>query len=595
MRAWCLMTVMVLGCEASGAGEEVGGAPPLPTSASVDDREEAERWLDVDAELPKRAEVVALTNRLAIAASEEDDVARRVEARLLAARLRERVWRYDGAAGDGREALELYRQVIEEAPAGTACEAELARTQLVGEMGRDATALYAEAYLALERVSDAEGDDEALEACLRKLRTLQLRLEAFRPTGEAWHELQRRGAALAGRSDEVAAPAPSSSAAVVEAPPAGKEQVVVVPDPSIVQAKTKLMGVQPYSFPKGGRVVLQLDAPAAYEVGMLAPDANAGRGHRLYLDLVGTRFRKLKREQSLEGLITGIRLGKRKGGTRVVLDLAGPIERRIYYLPQPFRVVVDVAAERAPRPQVEAAVAPGKPTPRPVRRVVLDPGHGGWDAGAVGPTGLREKDVVLDIAHRAAPALASELGIDTMLTRDTDVFVELDERTARANAFQADLFVSIHCNATENGEAQGYEVFVLDPSRRQNRASLAAVARENHRRGHGSLAPEELDAQLAVIARGLRPTNTTASSRLFAQLLLRSTQASLASRYPGAEDHGLKTAGFFVLVGAHMPSTLFETAFISNPNDESSLATADYRQKLADAIVNAVRAYRDGQ
>ena len=134
----------------------------------------------------------------------------------------------------------------------------------------------------------------------------------------------------------------------------------------------------------------------------------------------------------------------------------------MFYVPEPFRLVIDVAERDA---SLRAT--------RNVRRVVLDPGHGGYDPGAIGPTGLREKDVALDIAHRAAPLVARELGISTLLTRDADVFVPLEERTARANAFGADLFISIHCNATEHSGSSGVMTFVLDGSHDHQRCRCA--------------------------------------------------------------------------------------------------------------------------
>jgi len=232
---------------------------------------------------------------------------------------------------------------------------------------------------------------------------------------------------------------------------------------------------------------------------------------------------------------------------------------------------------------------------RTVRRVVLDPGHGGWAAGAVGPTGLREKDVVLDIAHRAAPALAGELGVATLLTRDTDRFIPLEERTARANAYHADLFISIHCNATEDGVASGIQIFILDPSREMDALAARVASRENATAlsAGAPYDPQALGAQIAAVAASLNVGEVTARSQRVSELLRKATLSSLAPRFV-ARDHGIKTAGFYVLIGAEMPAVLFETAFISNPDDEALLGTADFRQKLADAIVNTVRAYRDG-
>jgi N-acetylmuramoyl-L-alanine amidase len=226
---------------------------------------------------------------------------------------------------------------------------------------------------------------------------------------------------------------------------------------------------------------------------------------------------------------------------------------------------------------------------RDVRRVVLDPGHGGHDPGAVGPTGLREKDVTLDIAHRAAPLIARELGIATLLTRDTDVFVPLEERTARANAFAADLFVSIHCNAAERSGSSGVMTFVLDDGKDQQALRIAAL--EN-------AAPSEAATELArAVTRARRSSDRLSDARSleFANLLQRAAIASLSPGYPGVPDGGVKRAGFYVLAGAAMPAVLFETSFISSARDETRFSTGDFRQKLADAVVNAVRAYREGR
>jgi N-acetylmuramoyl-L-alanine amidase len=264
--------------------------------------------------------------------------------------------------------------------------------------------------------------------------------------------------------------------------------------------------------------------------------------------------------------------------TRIALDLAAPVSRRVFYLPEPFRLVIDVSRDAAATPVAEAG-------PRRVRRVVLDPGHGGHDPGALGLAGLREKDVVLDIAHRAAPLLARELGIATLLTRDADVFVPLDERVARANAFSSDLFVSIHCNASESAGSRGVMTFVLDASRDDLAARVAA--REN-------AASAEASAEVANVMSHVLDRASLLRSNHLAELLQRASVASLSPHYSEVLDQGVKSAGFYVLAGARMPAVLFETSFISNPAEERRLDTADYRQKMADAIVNAVRAFRDG-
>jgi N-acetylmuramoyl-L-alanine amidase len=222
---------------------------------------------------------------------------------------------------------------------------------------------------------------------------------------------------------------------------------------------------------------------------------------------------------------------------------------------------------------------------RAVARVVLDPGHGGKDAGAMGSEGLKEKDVTLDIARRAAAVLGAQ-GIQVILTRADDRFVSLEERTARANAFGADLFVSIHCNASESRVHRGVEAYVLDTTRDELAARVAA--REN-------ATTPAANAELTAILGDMRLADQAQHSTRFASLLERAAHVSLDARYGDAVDGGVHTAGFYVLVGADMPSVLFETSYISNPTEEERLAGDEYRQLLADAITNAVKAYREGR
>ena len=333
---------------------------------------------------------------------------------------------------------------------------------------------------------------------------------------------------------------------------------------------------------------MNLSGPATFQVGTLAADDANGKDARIYIDIAHATSKGVARETEVGGALRRVRVGAHKVGTRVVLDLAAALYRRVFYLPDPFRVVVDVSTR--PPGRAEQLGAGGA---REVKRVVIDPGHGGKDTGAVGPTGVREKDVTLDIAHRVAPLLAHELKVETLLTRDDDTYVPLDLRTARANAFHADLFISVHCNASESGSARGVQTFVMGDGRGAEAQAARVAARENAQKGR--VADTKSSDEASVIASSLRVGDMPARSRHVADLLQRSALGSLLQRWPDTKDQGIKTAGFFVLVGADMPAVLFETAFISNPEDEQRLAKADYRQKLADAIVNAVKAYRAGK
>ena len=283
------------------------------------------------------------------------------------------------------------------------------------------------------------------------------------------------------------------------------------------------------------------------------------------------------RDTPAGGIVQRIHAEATSPGARVVLDLDARAWRRVFYMHEPYRIVVDVARHPPGSPKTRGS--------RQVARVVLDPGHGGRDVGAVGPAGTREKDVTLDIAHRVAPILATQ-GIQVVLTRDDDRFVSLEERTARANAFAADLFVSVHCNASEGKVRRGVETYVLDLSRDEIAARVAA--REN-------ATTQAASAELGSILPGMRMVDDSVRSARFAQLLQRASMAALRLNYGDAVDGGVHTAGFYVLVGARMPSVLFESSYVSNALDEQRLASGDGRQLFADAIANAIVAYREGR
>jgi N-acetylmuramoyl-L-alanine amidase len=354
------------------------------------------------------------------------------------------------------------------------------------------------------------------------------------------------------------------------APPGHAAEEEVAPEPAL----PTITKVQRYTHDDAARIVLHVSQPVRFQKSESAPPEGASAS--LEVDLFGATYAG-QHGFDTQGLVRRVRLLPLATAYRVAIDTSAPARHTAFYLPDPFRIVIDVTRR-------EARARPAG-SGRKVERVALDPGHGGVDPGATGALGTREKDVVLDIAHRAAPLLARELGISTLLTRDTDVRVPLEERVARANAFGADLFVSIHCNAERSGSVRGLMSFVLDGS--HGPAAIGLLEREN-----ASRSPDA--AELSRFLEQFDDAATAERSTTFALLLQRSTLASLAAGYPEAVDGGVHGAGFYVLVGARMPAVLFETSFISNALEERRLGTERYRQKLADAIVNAVRAYRAG-
>ena len=470
---------------------------------------------------------------------------------LNAARLRERIFRLDHREADALEGIDLYQQAARSDPI-LRCSALLSAALLQGELRSDPAA----ALLAVEKAKLSAGTELA---CKERAESILVTLSAFRPSATALAPSDAEGAMKQGE------PRPRGDAS----------PGLVIPRSSDSGEALRITGVERYGSLDAARIVIQLNRPAPYKVGALDDQSQSPR---LFVDIEGAAYKGSK-TFDVGGLVSRVRIGVEAKYTRVVLDLNASAYRHVFYMPEPFRLVIDVSKEA---PKLHEAAPHGA---RPIRRVVLDPGHGGHDPGASGPSGLREKDVTLDIAHRAAPLIARELGISALLTRDGDDYVALDERTARANAFQADLFVSIHCNASEDGAGRGVMTFVLDDARDPSAARVAA--RENE-------SSIEAAAELAgALTRGDGGLSVGRSNH-FAELLQRAAIASLTPSYRDIPNAGIKRAGFYVLAGAHMPAVLFETSFISNTAGETRFNTGDFRQKIADAIVNAVRAYRDG-
>jgi N-acetylmuramoyl-L-alanine amidase len=220
-----------------------------------------------------------------------------------------------------------------------------------------------------------------------------------------------------------------------------------------------------------------------------------------------------------------------------------------------------------------------------VRRVVVDAGHGGRDTGAIGPHGVREKDVTLSIARKVSARLKA-LGFTVVMTRSRDAYVPLDERTRIANEARADLFVSIHCNAARKRNLAGVETWTLNVS--SDRYSTRLAAFEN---AEADRAVSDLRLILADLA-----TKANASdARDLAQSVQSSLVRTLRSRVGRVRDHGVKQALFYVLLGTHMPSILVETAFISNPSEEERLKSARFQEGTAEAIARGVKDFVDGR
>ncbi len=217
-----------------------------------------------------------------------------------------------------------------------------------------------------------------------------------------------------------------------------------------------------------------------------------------------------------------------------------------------------------------------------INRIVIDAGHGGHDSGTLGPGGIEEKDVVLDVALRLGALLKQKLGADVIYTRDDDTFIPLETRTAIANKAQADLFISIHANSGSDPSARGVETYYLNFTTSAD--ALEVAAREN-------AVSDESIHQLSDLVKKIALQDKINESREFASDVEQSLYSGLEDGNPGLKDRGVKKAPFVVLIGANMPSILAEISFLTNPDDANELRQPQYRERIAEALYRGIARY----
>lgn len=347
-----------------------------------------------------------------------------------------------------------------------------------------------------------------------------------------------------------------------------------------------LLEVRSYSHPDKTRVVIDLSEKTEFRADKLInPD-------RIFIDIMGSIAKledTLKQIKIDDGVIKTVRTAQfNQEITRIVFDLYQEARYELFSLIEPDRVVIDIfkSGEEVAISETLSAKPEEKPTPVPEitgkRVVIIDSGHGGKDPGAIGPTGLREKDVTLGIALYLEKLLKNA-GIPTYLTRSKDEFVYLENRTNFANQKNGFVFVSLHANSVLNHRpsAKGIETFVL--SSKYIGASARDVADRENR---ASRAHPEVDTDLALIIADLEESANIKYSLNFAEIV----QKKLA-KYLKLENRGVKQAPFVVLKGANMVAVIIEVGFISNPKEEKLLKTNKFRENAAQALFEAIKYY----
>jgi N-acetylmuramoyl-L-alanine amidase len=496
------------------------------------------------------------------------------------------------------------------------------------------------ALLAFQRFGQT-ADREAGLRLLNQLKASYPSSSLLARMGEAIGAIESRP------SRDVAVPAAAGSAgrltpvpALAEAPPRPAVNL-----PARSNDVVTIRGVTRTALTDGVRVSIEMDGEALYHQERLENpsriffDVKAARPAPALVDAALKYSDDVVREIRLGR--------HPQNTTRVVMDAAGIESYTVFTLYNPYRIVVDfrrvgaVAASLSPLPlavragqRLELPAVPPVVTPQAaaagrassilvvdkgplplasrqaappalsapavpaansngqfslarqlglgVSRIVIDAGHGGHDPGAHG-NGINESELVLDVALRARAILAARPGVDVVMTRDTDVFIPLEERTAIANRQSADLFLSIHANASRNSKAHGIETYFLNFA--SNPEAEAVAARENSASG-------KTMHSLPEIVRAIALNNKIDESRDFADTVQKSMVRKLAARNAQLKDLGVKQAPFVVLIGAGMPSVLAEISFVTNRQEGQLLKTPAYRQQIAEALADAVVQYQ---
>lgn len=358
-----------------------------------------------------------------------------------------------------------------------------------------------------------------------------------------------------------------------------------------------------HSYDDGTRIVLEMGdkTPLKYD--------RLQRPERLYIDLFGSQMAQaLIRGVNLQiedTLLSTARLAQNRGNkARLVLDLRRSVSFDAFWLSDPTRLVIDIRGADMPRaertllalssspvtveaPRAASTTAAGKHSLTralglKLDRILVDAGHGGHDTGSVGPGGLREKDVVLDISKRLGKLLAQRMGAEVIYTRQKDEFIPLEERSNIANKRGADLMISIHCNAAPTSKVRGIETYYLSFTSDPWELSVASL--ENAAAESSINELQDLVAKIAL-------DDKIEESREFATKVQSRLHRGVAKHSSAIRDRGIRKAPFVVLIGAEMPAVLVEIGFISNRTDEGLMRKSSFRQEVAEHLFQGISEY----
>ena len=533
----------------------------------------------------------------------------------------------------------LLRQELDAANAGTAGGLLLDRIRILVGSFEDLARLFSKSEISDDALSrggmlsaDAFvkfGEAADRDTAMRLLTQLPSRF----PKSPLTKQAAARAQSLEGARPTAPPPAPSASSATSPSStrPAPTPSASSLPSASSTPASGTVMlrAIRREVLPQTLRISLELDREVGYY------DERIDGPPRVFVDLPNTRAVEALKDATLpfpDGPVKQVRIGRQLNmRTRVVLDLDNAGPHSVYTVYNPYRIVIDferggenassppaasqstakpsrppavmaasvnpAASVPVPRatPPAEARPAPAAPPQNMkgnfslarqlglgVTRIVIDPGHGGHDPGARG-NGISEADLVLDVAKRLEQLLVKEQNFEVVLTRSADTYVSLEDRTALANKSDADLFLSIHANASTIPAARGIETYFLNFA--NNPDAEAVAARENA----GS---SRTMRHLPDIVQAIAMNNKLDESRDLATIVQAALYRELRKTNKSLRNLGVKQAPFMVLVGATMPSVLAEISFMSNRAEATLLKTDSYRQDIAEALMAGILRYQ---
>lgn len=359
------------------------------------------------------------------------------------------------------------------------------------------------------------------------------------------------------------------------------------------QSTVEVYDLRSYTHPTHTRIVVDIGKLREYS------SAELKDPERIYVDIYQVRLNPILHGKAFSAkcdYLKEIRIAQRTSTTvRVVaeLDLAKIERYQVFPLFDPFRVVIDIYPKEAvPQTPPEKTPKPAEPTSSGysmirqlglgIQTIVIDPGHGGQDPGCISKKGQKEKDVVLDVALELRDLLVSGKGLNVILTRESDIYIPLENRTVIANQQKADLFISVHANAHRNRKRQGVETFFLNFSPDPQVNEIAA--REN------ATSTKNISEMQATIKKIVQNSKIV-ESRDLAEKIQRNLVKWLSQKYGPIQNLGAKGGPFWVLIGGEMPSVLVEISHLSNAQEEERLKSPSYRKQVAQGIYEGILEY----